>query len=151
MQVPEQVKKVAEEIVKSNGLQLIELKIQQHGRVSQLRLTVDKSGGVLLDECAIVNILLDKQLQDEKIIGGNYSIEVISPGLDREFNAGSDFRRHIGKKVQVITCRPIDRNQVFIGFVMSVDEEKVLLEVGGSEQMPIRLDNVKKAKLKIRW
>jgi ribosome maturation factor RimP len=75
-------KGLAGPLCESEGLELVHLEYQREPGGWILRLYIDKSGGVTLDDCATVsrqmNDLLDVHLDDI----GPYNLEVTSPGPD---------------------------------------------------------------------
>ncbi len=63
---------------------------------------IDKAGGVSIEDCANVSRGLNLRLDVEDVIpGGQYELEVSSPGLDRKLTQGWHFEKAVGKTVQV--------------------------------------------------
>jgi ribosome maturation factor RimP len=57
-----------------------------------LRLTIDKEGGVTLEDCSRVNQEVGRTLDVEDLIPTRYHLEVSSPGLDRALKNEKDLR-----------------------------------------------------------
>ncbi len=72
-----------EEIVAESGLLLVDTNLFQAGRRRILRVLVDKVGRVGLDECAGVSRKIANAIETLDLIGGAYTLEVSSPGLER--------------------------------------------------------------------
>ncbi len=91
-------------------------------------LTKQPEGGVdpsvSLDECAWVSRALSEVLDaDEDIVPGAYSLEVSSPGIDRELVSWADFRRFTGRgvKLKLREAQP-DGQRALRGKIASVSD-----------------------------
>jgi ribosome maturation factor RimP len=119
------------------GFDLIELEFAG----KSLRLTIDKPGGVTLDDCVSVNRRVSLLLDAEDPITGSYRLEVSSPGLNRRLKTVREFEHFSGRKVKVLTAGGILR-----GTITGIRGETVLLEVDGAE-MSVGLSDIIKANL----
>ncbi|MFQ5526790.1 MAG: ribosome maturation factor RimP [Thermoanaerobaculia bacterium] len=66
-----------------------------------LQLVLDKEGGVNIAECSSVSREASAFLDVVDFGSGNYTLEVTSPGLDREFYSEGDYERFLGSRVKV--------------------------------------------------
>ncbi|MCP4203793.1 MAG: ribosome maturation factor [bacterium] len=66
-----------------------------------LKLILDREGGVTLKECSDVSREASAFLDVVDFGSGHYTLEVTSPGLDREFYSESDYQRFLGEPVRV--------------------------------------------------
>jgi ribosome maturation factor RimP len=117
-----------------------------------LRITVDKKGGVSVDECAWANERMGEALDRENFLIESYTLEVCSPGLDRLLKTRQDFEKVKGEVVKVRTHISLDDQDEHIGKVISCDEEHIMIELvdnGTSRKIP--LDKISKAQLKIKF
>ncbi len=142
-----EVSAFAEPIVTDLGYELVEVQFrkEQHGQV--LRIVVFRSSGVNVDDCARVSREVGHLLEVEDLIGGAYSIEVTSPGLDWKLTSERDFVRYRGQKVKVVL---LDSSEPLIGLIGEVGDGKVFIEVAGEGQA-VPLDLIKKARLVIEF
>ena len=67
----------------------------------QLRVFVDKEGGIGIDDCEAVSRFLSEKLDEEDPIGEAYSLVVSSPGMDRQLIKDEHFVRYAGQAVEV--------------------------------------------------
>lgn len=64
--------------------------------------------GVTHEDCAHLSRELSTILDVEEVIpGGEYLLEVSSPGLDRKLSSAKDFERFIGSRVKLMTFNPV--------------------------------------------
>ena len=62
-------------------------------------MTIDREGGVNLDDCADFSRRVGAYLEAEDPITGAYSLEVSSPGLDRRLVKPADYERFKGQEI----------------------------------------------------
>jgi len=68
------------------GVDLVENELVSAGRRKILRIFINKSGGVSVEDCASTSRYLSEELdkeENEKLIDSAYTLEVSSPGIDR--------------------------------------------------------------------
>lgn len=118
---------IAEPLCESEGLELVHVEFQRESAGWVLRIYIDKSGGVTLDDCAGVS----RQLGDILDVGlGNiwpYHLEVTSPGEHRPLGKLRDFERFQGRLAAIKTREPIDGQKNFKGILKETSGETVHL------------------------
>jgi ribosome maturation factor RimP len=75
---------------------LVEKDLFSVGRRKILRIFIDKSGGVNVEDCASTSRYLSEELDKEansNLIEGAYTLEVASPGLDIDKNSKKGEKR----------------------------------------------------------
>lgn len=129
------------EPVESNGLDLEDVEVRQVGSRTQIRVAVDKDGGVDLDQVTDISRLLSEVLDaNESILPESYVLEVGSPGVDRPLTEPRHWRRAIGRLVSI---NLVD-NSVVSGRVVSTTEDAVTLTIKTGE-LDVPLSNVRRA------
>lgn len=98
----EQVRKFAEEVAVREGCVLYDLEFHD-GPGRSLRVYIDKTpGGVSIDDCANVSRGLNLRLDVEDAIpGGQYDLEVSSPGLDRKLTQRWHYEQAVGQRIRL--------------------------------------------------
>lgn len=109
-QILNDIRRIAEEVTQREGCYLYDLEFvgSQAGRTLRVTIDKDSDSGVSVEDCTNVsrgmNLLLDV---DDKIPGGQYLLEVSSPGLERVLKERKHFERAIGKQVLVKSFQPL--------------------------------------------
>ena len=125
-----------------NGLGYELVECERSG--SLLRVFVDKTGGVSIDDCAHISAHLSQVLAVE---GVKYDrLEVSSPGLNRVLRKERDFTRFAGEKARVKLRVPLEGQRNFTGVLRAVNNGKLELEVDG-KSLVFDLTNLEKARL----
>ena len=134
-------------LLEARGLELVELGYQrpQRGR-GTLRLFVDRTGGVTLEDLTRMNRLVGEVLEVHDLIPGPYNLEVSSPCLTRPLKTERDYQRYVGRLVRVTTRTLIYGRQVHQGLLKAVAQDEISLEVAGTEY-PIPFGEIARARL----
>lgn len=127
------------------GLDLEAIELTAAGKRRLLRIAVDKDGGVTLDDVADATREVSRVLDESDVMGVHpYTLEVTSPGTDRPLTLPRHWRRNQGRLVKVTT----HDGRSLTGRITTSDEQKVTLDVDGSEQT-LDLSDVAKAKVQV--
>lgn len=128
------------------GLDLIEVNVSASRHSNRIEVLADRpGGGIDLDECAELNKIIVDILDQENIFGGQYDLEVSSPGIDRAFISPKDFLRARGKKVVCYLKEPVKGLLEHQGTVKRVEDESVYLENDDGDVI-LFFSNIQKAK-----
>jgi ribosome maturation factor RimP len=184
----DQVREICDRVAASLGLEVVEIEYLggagKQGRV--LRIFIDKVWdgastpvesaeeqgtpqvrGVTLEDCANVSREVSTLLDVEDAIGGGeYTLEVSSPGLDRKLTREQDYRRFVGSRIKLMTLEPIGvtekshGNRHFEGRLEKFENGKLTLDLtearskktkkkqqAAGEKIEINFSNVEKANL----
>ena len=136
------------EVAASAGCELLECEFA--GGV--LRLTLDRPGGVTLDDCQSVSKQASALLDVADFGPGRYVLEVSSPGLDRKLYGAPDYERFKGSQVRVTWRDPkTGRKQTVAGELTGLLEEEggqvALVDSETGEEIRILLKNIELARL----
>ena len=132
--------------LEGQGVELVDLVIQNQGRKKLLQFFVDKQGGVTLDDCAALTDKIDSILEMENLIDGAYILEVSSPGIKRALKKPAHFKKFINERVRVIVKTPIEGRGFFTGTIASADDNGFVLD-DGTTQFNFKYTDVKKVNL----
>lgn len=136
--------------VESMGLEWVGVEYRHHSRDALLRIYLDKEGGISMDDIVAATEELNPFLDAHDPIGGMYTLEVSSPGLDRPLFALRDFERFIGHRAKINLRVAMERRRRFEGVITAVEGENIHLtiEEGKEQRMQILpYSNIDKARL----
>lgn len=121
-------------IMDRNGFELVDVEYVKEGGNWYLRAYIDKPGGINVDDCETVSRELSDLLDEKDFIEESYILEVSSPGLGRPLKKEKDFKRSLGKEVEIRTYCMVDRKKEFTGILTDYDKDTVTIEVENSER-----------------
>ena len=126
-QIQRQLEELAETLVASEGMELVDLEYRRQGPRWVLRLFIDKEDGVTIDDCANISKELGDLLDVKDIIPQAYVLEVSSPGLNRPLRKKEDFSRFAGRKVQIRLFTPMEGRKKIVGNLVGIENETVIV------------------------
>jgi ribosome maturation factor RimP len=147
--IDEQIRAVAARITEENNLELVHTEILGPKRNPVVRVYIDKSGGVTHQDCSTVSRQVEAVLDAEDYIGSAYTLEVSSPGLERELYSLKDFEKYSGNLAKVKTNVPINNQKNFRGRILRVEGEEIVFEDKTSGEVRFPYIAVAKANLEI--
>lgn len=148
-------------VVEEIGLDLEDVALvrqagQQH-RTAEVRVLVDKDGGVNLDDVARVSLAISAALDlpaADVILGSTpYVLEVSSPGVDRPIVDPRQWRRAVGRLVRV----GLTAGGEVTGRIVEADAHGVRLAVVGSKpgakavQRAFRFDEIGAGRMQVEF
>lgn len=146
MSTREQILQILEPIASNMGLDLEDVEIKSAGKNSIVQVSIDKDGGINLDEVAQISNQISEVLDAKDVLGDKpYTLEVGSPGIDRALTLPRHWRRNKGRLVKINFGSNSE-----IGRIIESDDEKVSLEVKGKTRS-INFDKIDKAFIQVEF
>ena len=120
-------------IMEENQFELVDVEYVKEAGTWYLRAYIDKEGGFTVDDCEMVSRRLSDWLDEKDFIDDSYILEVCSPGLGRPLKKEKDFKRSLGKEVEIRTYRTIDKQKEFFGILSAYDETHATITLDDQE------------------
>jgi ribosome maturation factor RimP len=132
------------EVVNGLDMSLVDLVVSRHKTSVQIHATIDKKGTVSVDDCSRVHRAIIPRL--DLVFPNDYSLEVSSPGIDRNIKNGAELVHYLGRGIR---CYRSDVSDWTSGVLLAADEEGVVIAKNddGVEPQRISYDIIAKAKL----
>lgn len=121
---------LAAPVAEALGFTLWDVRFEKEGTNWYLRYFIDKSGGVNIQDCTDFSRAVDKLLDEADPIQQSYTLEVCSPGIERQLVRDHHFQQYLGYRVTVRLIRPVDGVRDFTGTLVTKtgDEIRLLLD-----------------------
>ena len=129
--ITQRIKMVLTPSIQALGFELWGVVYVQQGRSSILRIFIDGPSGVSIDDCAHVSRQCSSVLDVEDVIHNAYTLEVSTPGIDRQFFEPAQYSRFIGQKLKVKLYQALNQRKQLVGVLLSANEESITLEFDG--------------------
>ncbi len=127
--------KLVTPIIEENSFELVDVEYVKEGADYYLRVYADKEGGINIDDCVLISRALEKKLDEEDKIDGAYILEVSSPGLTRPLKKDNDFKRSIGKKVDIKLYNKINGLKQFTAELKAYSEQDITVLLNDEEML----------------
>jgi ribosome maturation factor RimP len=119
-----------------------------------VRVTIDKPGGVDLEDIALATRLISREFDHSDPITGRYTLEVSSPGLERNLRTPDHFQRVIGWNVNVRTLPSVEGERRVAGVLAEAGAKTILITIVGDKNLTERrlgYHEIERAKTVFEW
>jgi ribosome maturation factor RimP len=134
-------------VAEAHGCELLHAEF----RGGTLRIFLDREGGVRLEDCECVSKEVSPVLDVVDFGRGRYTLEVSSPGLDRQLYGPRDWERFGGRRIRVRFVDPTTgRRATVVGKLVRFSPESQQIELSEMEarsDLVLRLADVEQARL----
>ncbi len=134
--IKETVREAIEPTVAELGYSIWDIVYSKIGADYHLEITIDKDGGINIDDCEKVHRAIDPILDECDPIEGFYYLEVSSPGIERELRTDAHIEASVGQKVEAKLFAPQNgiktMNGVLSGFsggIVKIESSGVIYEL----------------------
>ena len=124
-------------------------------RGATVRITLDtfagSDGGITLDNLSLATRLISREIDHEDPISTRFTLEITSPGLERQLRTPAHFQREIGKDITVRFRDPNADPRRVDGQLISANETVAKLLLADGSETTFDLDGVDKARTVFEW
>jgi ribosome maturation factor RimP len=145
----QQIAEMLQSTVEALGFELWGLEHMAQGRHSILRVFIDSPVGISVEDCAVVSEQVSGILDVEEPITGEYTLEVSSPGLDRQLFRLAQYARYIGETLEVRLRSAFEGRRKFKGVLKGIEGEDVVIQVDDHEFL-LPYEVIEKARIQPR-
>ena len=129
-------------LIDANNFELVDVKFVKEGSDWNLRVYIDKDGGITVDDCELISRAFNEILDREDYISEQYIFEVSSPGLMRPLKKEKDYKRSVGKLIDIKLYKPVDKCKEFTGVLDSYDKDTVTIKMDDDTQKTFDRSNL---------
>lgn len=129
------------------GLDIWDVRFAKEGTDWYLRIFIDKEGGISIDDCVDLTHAVTKPLDEADPISQSYTLEVSSPGVERELTADKHFEKYIGADVMVRLIRPVNNVRDYAGKLVSYNGGEFTLSLADGEELKVNKKDTSYVKL----
>lgn len=139
---------LCEPIADELGYVIWDVEFVREGSQWYLRITLDADGGISIDDCERFHRAIDAPLDEADYIEQAYTLEVSSPGIERELKYPWHFTVFTGEDLNVKLYAPMPEAgnaKQLRGILTSYDEEEDILHLTCKDGTEISLPRAKAA------
>src|SRR5665647_1233175 len=119
----EQIENFLSRLIEQSGdIFLVEFKITPGNQITVL---LDADNGITIEKCTAINKALYKYIEESGLFpDGNFSLEVSSPGVDKPLKLHRQYKKNIGRKVEVL----MNDGATTEGTLLNVSDNEITVE-----------------------
>ena len=145
------IRDMADREARGEDVDLLAVELKGQGSRQIVRVVVDRRGGVDIDVCQRISQRLSRQLDAADPIGGRYTLEVTSPGVDWPLEDRAAFGRVEGRDVLIHRRRDDGAVEQVRGRVVHAGEDAVEVDSGNNDAVSVAYDDIVKAAQALPW
>jgi ribosome maturation factor RimP len=100
----------------------VEIKISP---ANDIKVFLDADDGITIEKCTSINKALYKYIEESELFpGGNFSLEISSPGLDEPLKLFRQYKKNTGRRVEVL----LNDGTKAEGKLLNISDDKIVIE-----------------------
>ena len=128
----QKLRKIIEPIVEKNNCELYHLEYIKEAGENFLRIYIDSSKGISLEDCEKVSRATSEILDVEDPITDSYYLEVSSPGIERILHDDNHLEKYIGENVLVNLNSLYEGKKKFEGNLLGFSDVQIEIQYDGN-------------------
>lgn len=118
---------IARPAAQALGLTLWDTVFVKEGTGWFLRITIDKPGGIFIEDCEKLSRAIDPMI-DALPIEQEYCLEVTSPGLSRALRTEAHLEAYLGREIKLKLYKDAGQGREFFGQLAAFDIDALVLK-----------------------
>ncbi len=124
---------IGESVGENTGIYVVDVSYKKTDGKNVLCFYIDKEGGVGIDDCESFSRAVEAELDRCDPIDGEYSLEVSSPGADRQLKKEREFLYYTGREVDVKLYKALNGKKEFSGILKKYENDSAVIDTDGEE------------------
>jgi ribosome maturation factor RimP len=146
--IPEKLAEFIQAEAEKDDYYLLDVMSRKGAGIS-LDITIDKQGGITLDECSDFNRKVSAWMEKSAVCGDFFTVDVSSPGLDRVLKTDADLKWANGKQIIVSTYDYVEGKKQFEGELAAYRDEDITIKLSSGDAIELKRKNIAKARLRV--
>ncbi|MCU5746746.1 ribosome maturation factor RimP [Staphylococcus sp. SQ8-PEA] len=127
--ISEKVEPLIRPVLKELNFELVDIEFTKEGKDHFLRVSIDKPGGVDLNDCTTASEKISEVMDEHDPIPQAYYLDVASPGAERPIKNSQDLQSAVSHPVYVSLYAPIEGEKEWLGILQEVVDDVIKIEV----------------------
>lgn len=152
----DRLKDILADILDGTEYKIVDIGVTHGGGSPIIRVYVDSEHGITVDQCHQIGKALISSVHDRGIFPEEVALEVSSPGIERPFSEEWQFRKNIGRRVELTLRGDSQNSERIIGYLSAVSNGQITLTIpakkkAAKEERLIPLESIVSGKVLLQW
>ncbi len=148
----EKIRQIAEQVIGQGPLYVVDVNVRGNKGSRGVTVYIDGDEGVDVEHLARISREVGFILDTEEIVAGKYTLSVSSPGVDRPLTLPRQYRKNIGRTLEVVWRRnPEEGSTTLQGELLDANEESIRIGLPKNEPVVVPFPEIEKAVVKLPW
>ena len=149
--IEKNVENLLEKTINDLGYELYDVEYVREGKDYFLRIYIDNTKGITLEDCEKVSDGITGILDEEDIIKEQYFLEVSSPGVERILKKDKHLKNNIGKEIQLKLFNNIKGSKILKGKLLNFNQNEIILAIDENNNLNVERKNIAQIKTIFNW
>ena len=151
------VKEITDDIIRFTPYRLVDVVHKQFKSKHTFTVFIDSMNGLTVSDCQLLNRRINEAMETCEYFDDSYILEVSSPGIDRPIRFDWQFKKNIGRKLEIVFFDPSGAEQKLTARLTDFRDDQAIVIVdtknrkAAKEPVIIDLKNISSAKVLIDW
>lgn len=127
--IAEKVEPLIQPVLEELNFELVDIEFTKEGKDHFLRVSIDKPGGVDLNDCTVASEKISEVMDEEDPIAQAYYLDVSSPGAERPIKKEQDYQNAVDQPIYVSLYAPIEGEKEWLGILEAVEKDTITMQV----------------------
>ena len=127
--IAEKEEPLIQPVLEELNFELVDIEFTKEGKDHFLRVSIDKPGGVDLNDCTVASEKISEVMDEEDPIAQAYYLDVSSPGAERPIKKEQDFQNAVNQPIYVSLYAPIEGEKEWLGILEAVEKDTITMQV----------------------
>jgi len=144
-----EIYQLIEPICQSEDIYLSDVSLHGSSKNTIIKIIVDTENGVTLNQCQELSKKISDIFYRRDLFQNKYRLEVSSPGITKPLEHSYEFKRNIGKQLEVNYIKGEEKCFV-TGELLKYTPDAITLKSDKTD-LDIPLNDIEEAKIKLKW
>lgn len=149
--IEEKVERLVNKKIQELGYELYDVEYVKEGKDYFLRVYIDRTNGIDLNDCELVSNHITEILDKEDFIKEQYFLEVSSPGVERILRKEKHLTDNLQNKIAVKLFKPVNGKKQFIGRLEEFNESSIIIKEEQEKTVKLERSNISQIKTVYDW
>ncbi len=128
----QQVEAIATPVAEKLGLEIEYVEYVKEGGINILRVVIDRPQGLTsIEDCESISRLIEDEIEKKVDIKTEYTLEVSSPGLERQIKSERLYKKYINETIRFSLYKQVEGKKVIVGKIKELNDENIIVEEDG--------------------
>ncbi len=143
--------KTLKKIIEDCGVSLYDTQTTTEGEQKIFRVFISHQNGISMEQCTKVTKIISPILDIDPPMSGKYTLEVSSPGIDRQLIKIENFENSINELVKIKIQTDEDNEKIKAKILKVEDKQIFIYDKTNKKDRTINFANILKAKTYFEW
>ncbi len=151
------IKEIVEDMIRFTPFRLVDIEHKQFKSKHTFSVYLDSMNGLTVSDCQLFTRRINEAMEISGSFEDSYILEVSSPGIDRPIRHDWQFKKNIGRKIEVVHIDETGQEKLITARLVDFQEDKVFLRLVTRQKkstdtnIVIPINKIKTAKIQVEW